>query len=267
MNIKDMYAVILAGGFGTRLSEETHRIPKPMVEVGGHPMLVHIMNVFWAYGVRKFIVLGGYKQYVIKEFFANFFVHENDIRVSLATGKIEILSNGKKDWEVTVLDTGLRTMTGGRLLRAKPYLEQEEAFFFTYGDGLSDVDLNKLLEFHQSRKDSVVTLTGVPMPSRFGNLTLDDNGLATEFSEKSMDAGGVINGGFMVVTPNIFDYLSDDTTVFEQDPLRNLCNEGRLYCYRHTGFWRAMDTLRDKMEMEKVIVDGVPEWLLGKLNG
>ncbi len=238
-----MKCVILAGGYGTRLSEETSRIPKPMVEVGGRPILWHIMKTYSHWGITDFIICLGYKGYVIKEFFANYHMHVSDTVLDLSTGKQEIIQSHAEPWRVTLIDTGEGSMTGGRLRRVMPYLENEEAFCLTYGDGVADIDISRLVAFHKAHgKDA--TVTAVAPPRRFGQLQLDGTSV-TDFLEKPVGEGGLINGGFFVLSPRVGDLLESDQTVWEHQPLTTLAKTGRLEAYQHNGFWQPMDTLRD----------------------
>ncbi len=242
--------VILAGGFGTRISEESHLKPKPMIEIGGKPILWHIMKHFHHYGVKDFIILAGYKQQVIKEYFSNYFLHTSDITFDFSSrSQVQVVhKRNSEDWRVTVVDTGLHTMTGGRLKRVKGYLSDGEPFFLTYGDGVSDVDIEALFEFHQ-KNGHIATLTGIQPEGRFGMMDFNGNNIKS-FREKSVSDTGWINGGFMVLEPQVLDYIDDDRTVFERKPLETLSAEGQLDCYRHSGFWKCMDTLRDKESLE-----------------
>ena len=234
-----MKVVLLAGGFGTRISEESHLRPKPMIEIGEKPILWHIMKYYSQFGFHEFVICLGYKQYVVKEFFADYFLHTSDVTFDLANNKMEVHNNYSEPWKVTLVDTGLNTMTGGRVKRIRPYVEGE-TFMLTYGDGVADVDLNALAEFHKNH-GKIATLTSVNMGQRFGVLDLDDNGQIQSFREKNDDDGAMINGGFMVFEPGIFDYLQDDTTVLEKAPLENLAKDGQLMDYRHSGFWKCKD--------------------------
>ena len=261
MSINNTYAVILAGGFGTRLSEETHSIPKPMVEIDGMPIILHIMNSFSHFGVKKFIILGGYKQEILKSFFANYYLNRRDIEISLIDGNINFLNSETKDWNIKILDTGLNSMTGGRILKAKRYLENESNFFLTYGDGVSDVNLQDLYDQHMQSKDHIATITTVPQPSKFGAIQIGNDNTITSFEEKTMHNGGLINGGYMILRPEVFNYIENDNTVFEEDPLRNMCSNGVLKSFVHSGFWRAMDTLRDKMILEDLVQNKKAPWI------
>lgn len=253
-------AVILAGGFGTRISEESHLRPKPMIEIGGKPILWHVMKHYFSYGVKDFIILAGYKQQIIKEYFSNYFLHTSDITFDFSSrDQVQIVhKRNAEDWRVTIVDTGLNTMTGGRVKRVKDYLADDEPFFLTYGDGVSDVDLNALLEFHR-RHGKIATITGIRPEGRFGMLDMDSDAIRS-FREKSASDTGWINGGFMVMNPAVLDYIEGDETVLERTPLETLANRGELMCYRHEGFWKCMDTLRDKEALEAKWKAGNAPW-------
>lgn len=252
-----MKAVILAGGLGTRLSEETSLKPKPMVEIGGFPILWHIMKLYTAHQIDEFIICAGYKGYVIKEYFANYFRHMSDVTFDMRNNTMEVHSRRSEPWRVTVVDTGERTMTGGRLRRIRSYVG-ESAFCCTYGDGVGDVDVTRLLAFHKA-SGRKATLTGVQPPGRFGALTLDGDRIVS-FQEKPVGDGSWINGGFFVLEPDVFDYLDGDACVFEREPLEMLAREGSLGMYRHAGFWQPMDTLRDKIKLEELWESGKAPW-------
>ncbi|MFN3786820.1 glucose-1-phosphate cytidylyltransferase [Sulfurihydrogenibium azorense] len=252
-----MKVVILAGGFGTRLSEETDIKPKPMVEIGGKPILWHIMKIYSSYGFNDFIICLGYKGYIIKEFFANYFLHTSDVTIDLKDNKIEVHSVKAEPWKVTLVDTGLNTMTGGRIKRIKPFVENQ-TFMLTYGDGVGNIDIKKLLEFHKSH-GKYATLTAVQPSGRFGALHLEGDKVK-EFEEKPKGDGAWVNGGFFVLEPQIFDYIEGDETIWEKEPLENLAKDGQLMAYKHTGFWKPMDTLRDKRELELLWQSGNPPW-------
>ncbi len=240
-----MKVLILAGGAGSRLSEETTTKPKPMVEIGGKPIIWHIMKIYSHYGFNEFIILCGYKGYMIKEYFANYYRHMADMTIDLANNVTQYHSNHAEPWKVTLLDTGENTMTGGRIKRAAPYIGNE-TFMLTYGDGVADIDILKLLTFHKSHKKSI-TMTSVQPEGRFGALNIDaDNLQVIEFREKPKGDGAWINGGFFVCEPHVLDYIEGDDTIFEKEPLENLAEDGELYTYKHQGFWKPMDTLRDK---------------------
>ncbi|MDR3048963.1 MAG: glucose-1-phosphate cytidylyltransferase [Elusimicrobiota bacterium] len=254
-----MKVVILAGGMGSRISEESILKPKPMIEIGDTPMLLHIMNWYSHFGFNDFIIACGYKGYVIKEYFSNYYLHNSDISFDFsAQNKITIHSNIAQPWKVTLVDTGLNTMTGGRIKRIQKYVGNEQ-FMLTYGDGLSDLDINKLLEFHNKSK-KIITITASLRPGRFGFLNIDDSSKILKFSEKDKSDGGYINGGFMVCHPQIFNYLKSDDTVFEKEPLENLAKEGQLMAYKHNGFWQCMDTQRDKALLEELWMGGNAPW-------
>jgi glucose-1-phosphate cytidylyltransferase len=254
-----MKAVILAGGFGTRLSEETGVKPKPMVEIGDRPILWHIMKIYSAAGIDDFIICLGYKGYVIKEYFATYSLHMSDITFDLRRNDVKIHQNGTEPWRVTLVDTGEKTMTGGRIKRIKDYIGNE-TFYLTYGDGVTDLNIQKLLAFHREQK-ALATLTAVQPPGRFGVFSLDhDQTLISQFREKPKGEGAWISGGFFVVEPEAIDYIEDDSTVWEQQPLENLAREGKLAAYRHDGYWQNMDTLRDKNVLEELWQGGKPPW-------
>ncbi|MBI2258844.1 MAG: glucose-1-phosphate cytidylyltransferase [Flavobacteriia bacterium] len=245
-----MKVVLLAGGFGTRLSEETDIRPKPMAEIGGKPILWHIMKIYSHYGFNDFVVLLGYKGYYIKEYFANYFLHRSDITIDLSDNKIEVHSNFSEPWKVTLLDTGLHTMTGGRIKQAKKYIG-DEPFMLTYGDGVANIDLKALLNFHNSH-NKLITMTSVLPEGRFGALEIDSQNKILQFKEKPKGDGNWINGGFFVCSPKVLDYIENNETVFEQEPLENLAKDGELFTYRHEGFWKCMDTLRDKTQLNEM---------------
>jgi glucose-1-phosphate cytidylyltransferase len=253
-----MKVVLLAGGFGTRLSEETDIRPKPMAEIGGKPILWHIMKGYAQFGFDEFVILLGYKGYYIKEYFANYFLHQSDITIDLKNNQLEVHNNTSEPWKVTLLETGLHTMTGGRIKRAKDFIG-DEPFLLTYGDGVSNVDINALLSFHK-KHGKAVTMTAVQPEGRFGALQTDANDKVLSFMEKPKGDGSWINGGFFVCEPKVLDYIQDDTTVFEQKPLEQLAAEGELYTYRHTGFWKCMDTLRDKVRLNELWDSGQAQW-------
>ena len=244
-----MKVVLLAGGFGSRLSEETAVKPKPMVEIGGKPILWHIMKIYSHYGINEFVICCGYKGYMIKEYFANYFLHMSDVTFDIMNNKMEVHKKSAEPWNVTLIDTGLSTMTGGRLKRAKQYVG-DSTFCFTYGDGLSDVNITDLIKFHKEKK-KIATVTAVQQRGRFGNIEME-NELVKHFKEKPLGDGSWVNGGFFVLEPQIFDYLEDDNTVWEREPLEKLSINNQLSAYKHTGFWHAMDTVRDKVELEEM---------------
>jgi len=257
-----MKVVILAGGFGTRLSEETEIKPKPMVEIGEKPILWHIMKIYSHYGFNDFIVCLGYKGYVIKEYFLNYFIHMSDITVNLSNGEVEVHNNYSDPWKVTLVDTGLHTMTGGRIKRIKDYVNNE-TFMLTYGDGVGDIDIEELLEFHKSH-GKIATVTAVQPSGRFGAIKMDKENNVISFIEKPAGDGAWINGGFFVLESEVFDYIDGDSTVWERDPLENLAKDGKLAAFKHTGFWKPMDTLRDKRELEKLWQSGNAPWRVWK---
>lgn len=245
-----MKVVLLAGGFGTRISEESHLKPKPMIEIGGMPILWHIMKSYSKYGYNDFVICCGYKQYVIKEYFANYYLHNCDITFDFRDGNnIEIHNNMSEPWKVTLVDTGLNTMTGGRIKRVRKYLD-DEPFMVTYGDGVSDINISELVKYHQSH-GKIGTMSAVQPEGRFGVLDIENNQI-NAFREKSKDDSGWINCGFMVMNPEIFDYIDGDTTIFEKEPLEGLARDSQLMAYKHNGFWQCMDTLRDKEKLEKM---------------
>ncbi|KAA0257625.1 glucose-1-phosphate cytidylyltransferase [Deferribacter autotrophicus] len=252
-----MKVVILAGGFGTRLSEETDIKPKPMVEIGGKPILWHIMKIYSHYGFNDFIICLGYKGYVIKEYFANYFLHMSDVTIDLKNNQIDVHNVKAESWKVTLVDTGLSTMTGGRIKRIKDYVGNKP-FMLTYGDGVGNINIKELLEFHR-RHGKYATLTAVQPSGRFGSLDLEESQVKA-FKEKPKGDGAWINGGFFVLEPQIFNYIKGDETIWEREPLENLAKEGQLMAYKHVGFWKPMDTLRDKRELESLWQSGNPPW-------
>ena len=257
-----MKAVILAGGFGTRISEESHLKPKPMVEIGGMPILWHIMKWYSKFGINEFVICAGYKQNVIKEFFANYYLHKADVTFDFEHGgKIITHADHSEKWHVTVVDTGLNTLTGGRIKRVKDYIG-DEPFLMTYGDGVSDVDVNAVIEFHKAH-GHLATLTGVQPEGRFGVMDMEGDSILS-FREKSKEDMGWINGGFMVLEPKVLDYIDGDNIMFEREPLERLANDGQLDCYKHEGFWQCMDTLRDKERLEALIATGKAPWMWWK---
>jgi glucose-1-phosphate cytidylyltransferase len=242
-----MKVVILAGGFGTRLSEETDVKPKPMVEIGGKPILWHIMKTYSSYGFNEFIILLGYRGYVIKEFFSNYFLHQSDVTIDLVNNSMDVHQNECEPWKVTLLETGLNTMTGGRIKQAKPYIDDDD-FLLTYGDGLSDVDISSLVDFHRLHGKHI-TMTAVQPAGRYGALDIQDDNSIVSFEEKPKGDGAWINGGFFVCKASVLDYIDGDSITFEQEPLINLATEGQLMSFKHDGFWECMDTLRDKTNL------------------
>jgi len=251
-------AVILAGGFGSRLSEETALRPKPMVEIGGKPMLWHIMKIYAAHGIEDFVICLGYKGYLIKEYFANYYLHTCDVSFDLARGDMEVHRSQTEPWRVTLVDTGEQTMTGGRLKRILPYVSDDD-FCLTYGDGLADIDIAALIAFHREQGRRA-TVTAVQPPGRFGALEVEGDRVR-EFEEKPRGDGGWTNGGFFVLSPEVGGYLESDSTVWEQGPMQVLASEGQLACFRHEGFWQAMDTLRDRNHLEQLWSSGRAPWL------
>lgn len=254
-----MKAVILAGGFGSRLSEETALRPKPMVEIGGKPILWHIMKIYAAHGIDDFVVCLGYKGYVIKEWFANYALHTSDVTFDMRTGEMEVHHSTTEPWRVTLVETGADSMTGGRLRRVLPYLEGERDFCFTYGDGVADIDIGALIAHHRA-SGLQATLTAVQPAGRFGALGLDADDNVTSFEEKPRGDGAWTNGGFFVLSPSVAEYLEDDTTVWEQGPVRALAAAGQMSSYKHTGYWQAMDTIRDRTVLQELWDRGEAPW-------
>lgn len=252
-----MKVVLLAGGFGTRISEESHLRPKPMIEIGGYPILWHIMKIYSSYGYNDFVVCLGYKAYFIKEYFANHFLHTSDITLDLANNNMTVHNNYAEPWKVTLIDTGLNTMTGGRIKRIKEYVD-DEPFMITYGDGVANVDIDSLVKFH-NKSDNILTMTAIQPEGRFGVLDIEDDKIRA-FREKSKKDSGWINGGFMVANPEIFNYIDGDDTVFEREPLETVSSLGKLGAYKHHGFWQCMDTQRDKQNLEKMWSNGNADW-------
>lgn len=253
-----MKAVILAGGLGTRISEETHLKPKPMIEIGGKPILWHIMKIYSNYGINDFVICCGYKGFVIKEYFANYLLHTSDVTFDMRSQSTEVHENTSEPWRVTLVDTGEETMTGGRLKRVAKYLN-DEAFCLTYGDGVADVNIDKLIKFHKQSK-GLITVTAVQPPGRFGSLNIDTAGGVTDFEEKPVGDGKWINGGFFVVEPEFLNYLDSDSTPLEGAPLQRAAEAKKLKAYKHSGFWQAMDTLRDNTQLNKMWQDGSAPW-------
>ena len=243
--------VILAGGLGTRISEETELKPKPMIEIGGKPILWHIMKYYSQFGVNDFIICCGYKGYIIKEYFSNYSLHNSDLTIQLKENKTTVHAKFSEPWNVTLIDTGQETLTGGRLLRVKKYLEQEPFFFLTYGDGLSNINIKKLLAFHKLH-NKIATLSSVYPPGRFGALNINSDRVVESFHEKPEGDGSQVNGGFFVFNTEIFNYLDDDNTILEKEPLQSLANNSELMAFEHKDFWQPMDTLRDKIFLEKL---------------
>jgi len=253
-----MKAVILAGGLGTRISEETHLKPKPMIEIGGKPILWHIMKLYSHYGINDFIICCGYKGYVIKEYFANYFLHMSDVTFDMRNNEMQVLQQSAEPWRVTLIDTGEDTMTGGRLLRVAPYVKDEKAFCFTYGDGVSNVNIDDLVAFHQTQRVKA-TLTATLPPGRFGALDMQGDKVQT-FKEKPKGDGVMINGGFFVLSPSVLDLIDGDDCIWERGPLETLAESGELAAYQHRGFWQPMDTLRDKTHLEELWDSGRAPW-------
>jgi glucose-1-phosphate cytidylyltransferase len=256
-----MKVVILAGGLGTRISEETDLRPKPMIEIGGKPILWHIMKIYSSYGFNEFVICCGYKGYLIKEYFANYFLHQADVTIDLQKNSIEIHQSKAEPWKITLVDTGMKTMTGGRIKQIQKYVEG--TFLLTYGDGVGDIDINALIDFHK-KNEKKATVTIVQPSGRFGSIQFDneDSVKVFSFQEKPRGDGAWINGGFFVCEPTVFDEIDDDKTVWERKPLENLAAEGELVAYRHYGFWRPMDTLRDKIDLEEMWNSGNAKWKL-----
>jgi len=254
-----MKVLLLAGGFGTRLSEETDVRPKPMVDIGGKPILWHIMKIYSQYGFNDFVILLGYKGYFIKEYFSNYFLHQSDVTLDIQTGKMEVLNNSSEPWKITLLDTGLDSMTGGRVKRAQNFVG-DESFMLTYGDGVSDINIEELVNFHKSH-GKAMTMTSAQPDARFGALNIEENSQVTSFQEKPKNEGGWINAGFFVCEPKVFDYITEgDSTVFEQAPLQNLAKDREIFTYKHDGFWKPMDTLRDKQQLQKLWEEKKAPW-------
>lgn len=258
-----MKVVILAGGLGTRISEETHLKPKPMVEIGGKPILWHIMKLYSTYGINDFVICLGYKGYCIKEYFANYFLHMSDVTFNMADNSMQVHQQYAEPWNVTLVDTGDASMTGGRLKRVAPYLNLDEDFCFTYGDGVADVDISKIIAHHK-KQNVLATMTAVQPPGRYGLLEIAADDHVKCFREKPKGDGGWINGGFFVLDPKVMDYIHDDKTIWEKDPLEKLAVDGQLSAYRHTGFWQAMDTLRDKVQLEELWQSEKAPWKIWK---
>nr|BCN18885.1 glucose-1-phosphate cytidylyltransferase [Vibrio cholerae] len=253
-----MKVLILAGGFGTRLSEETDVRPKPMVEIGGKPILWHIMKIYSQHGYNDFIILLGYKGYYIKEYFSNYFLHQSDVTIDLKNNAMKIHKNTSEEWTVTLLDTGLHSMTGGRVKRAQEIIG-DQPFMLTYGDGVSDVNITELVDFHKSH-GKAITMTAVQPDGRFGAIEIEGDKI-TQFLEKPKGDGSWINGGFFVCQPEVFDYITEgDGTVFEQAPLQKLAENGELYSYKHHGFWKCMDTLKDKIDLDEMLKNNKAKW-------
>jgi len=255
---KSMKAVILAGGLGTRISEESHLKPKPMIEIGSKPILWHIMKQYSAHGIHDFVICLGYKGYAIKDFFANYFLHTSDVTFDMRANRMDVHQNYSEPWRVTLVDTGDESMTGGRLRRVARYVENDDAFCFTYGDGVSDINIAALVDFHHSH-GKLATVTAVQPPGRYGALQREGN-LVRGFSEKPRGDGGWINGGFFVLSPKVIPYIADDAMPWESEPLNTLAEEGQLMSFEHDGFWHPMDTLRDKNHLEQLWASGEAPW-------
>jgi glucose-1-phosphate cytidylyltransferase len=256
-----MLAVILAGGLGTRISEETHLKPKPMIEIGGKPVLWHILKIYSAHGINDFIICVGYKGYVIKEYFANYFLHMSDVTFDIKNNRMEVHHKHAESWRVTVVDTGEETQTGGRLKRVRDYLK-DEPFCFTYGDGLADVDVSATVEFHRSH-GKLATITAVQPPGRYGALQIEE-GFVRDFHEKPLGDGAWINGGFFVLDPAVVGRIPDDASIWEREPMESLARNNELMAYQHSGFWRPMDTLRDKSQLDELWQSGRAPWKVWK---
>ena len=252
-----MKAVILAGGLGTRISEETSSKPKPLIDIGGMPILWHIMKIYSSYGINDFVICCGYKGYMIKEYFANYSLHMSDVTFDMKNSSMEVHHKSVEPWKVTLVDTGLNTMTGGRLGRVKKYVD-DDTFCFTYGDGVADINISDLIKFHKNMKKTA-TITAVQPPGRFGTLEIENDDVL-KFKEKPAGDGNWINGGFFVLEPSVFDYIKGDSTVWEREPLEKLSHDGLLSAYKHKGFWHAVDTLRDKNYLEELWTSGKADW-------
>ncbi|MSR05527.1 MAG: glucose-1-phosphate cytidylyltransferase [Gemmatimonadetes bacterium] len=253
-----MKAVILAGGRGTRISEETHLKPKPMIEIGGRPILWHIMKLYSAHGIHNFVICCGYKGYVIKEYFANYFLHNSDVTFDIARNQIEVHQQKAEPWKVTLVDTGDETMTGGRLKRVAAYIKNDDPFCFTYGDGVSDVDIRASIAFHK-KHGKLATITAVQPPGRYGAIQRDGDRV-TRFAEKPQGGGGLINGGFFVLSPKVLDLIKGDQVSWEDEPLTKLAETGQMMAFEHRGFWHAMDTLRDKNRLDELWTTNAAPW-------
>jgi glucose-1-phosphate cytidylyltransferase len=258
-----MKAVILAGGLGTRISEETYLKPKPMVLIGGRPILWHILKLYSAHGVNDFVICCGYMGYMIKEYFANYFLHMSDVTFDMSHNKMEVHQKKAEPWKVTLVDTGDKTLTGGRLKRVADYVRDEDAFCFTYGDGLSDVDIGETIRFHK-KHGRLATVTAVQPPGRYGAIEHDESNVITAFTEKPAGDGGLINGGFFVLSPKCLDYIEGDDTSWEGQPLSHLAARGEIMAYEHCGFWQPMDTLREKTHLEQLWESGEAPWKIWK---
>jgi glucose-1-phosphate cytidylyltransferase len=250
-------AVILAGGLGTRISEETTSKPKPLIDIGGMPILWHIMKIYSSYGINDFVICCGYKGYMIKEYFANYSLHMSDVTFDMKNNSMEVHHKSVEPWKVTLVDTGLNTLTGGRLGRVKKYVD-DDTFCFTYGDGVADINISDLIKFHRNKKKTA-TITAVQPPGRFGMLEIENDDVL-KFKEKPEGDGNWINGGFFVLEPNVFDYIKGDSTIWEREPLEKLSHQRSLSAYKHRGFWHAVDTLRDKNYLEELWISGKADW-------
>ena len=259
-----MKVLLLAGGYGTRLSEETEVKPKPMIDIGGRSILWHIMKIYSHYGYNDFVILLGYKGYIIKEYFANYFLHQSDVTIDMVNNKMEILNNTSEPWKVTLLDTGVDTMTGGRVLRAKQVVGNEP-FLLTYGDGVSDVNIKELVDFHM-KSGKFLTITAVQPEGRFGRLEIGEENIIRQFHEKPIGDGAWINGGFFVCQPEVFSYIQNDSTMFERGPLEKLAGEQQIAAYKHYGFWKPMDTIRDKYTLTELVLAGNAPWMIWRNN-
>lgn len=256
-----MKALILAGGFGTRISEETDIKPKPMLDIGGNPILWHIMKTYSHFGINEFVILLGYKGYVIKEYFTNYFLHQSDVTIDISNGEMQVHNNSSEPWKVTLLDTGLQTMTGSRIKKAKKYIDNE-TFLLTYGDGVADIDIHKLIEFHE-KNNSLLTMTSAQPEGRFGALHIQDNNQVLAFNEKPKGDGSWVNAGYFVCQPEVIDYIGDgDEIIFEHEPLINLAKDREIFTYKHKGFWMPMDTLREKVLLNKMHDSGKAPWMV-----
>lgn len=251
-----MKVVILAGGYGTRISEETEQKPKPMIEIGGKPIIWHIMKLYSYYGLKEFIICCGYKGHLIKEFFLNYSSYLSDFTIDLSSNSVQTHISFAEDWKITLVDTGQNTMTGGRIARVKKYLKNEENFCMTYGDGVSNVNINKLIKFHISQ-NKIATLTAVKPEGRFGSIEISKN-LITNFKEKKIENSSYVNGGFFILNKKIFKYLKSDQTIFEEEPVKTLARQNNLVAFKHNGFWQPMDTIRDKNLLERLWISGAP---------
>ncbi len=254
-----MKVVILAGGFGTRISEETHLKPKPMIEIGGKPILWHIMKMYSKHGINDFVICCGYKGYIIKEYFSNYFLHMSDVTFNLVNNSVEVHVQNAEPWRITLVDTGEGTMTGGRLKRVSQYIQNEESFCFTYGDGVSDVNISQSIKFHRQH-GKLATVTSVQPPGRYGSIQCSSNGQVTGFTEKPRGDGGMINGGFFVLSPKVLKLIDNDQTTWESTPLHELAIMREIMAFEHRGFWQPMDTLRDKIKLEELWVSGQAPW-------